>query len=98
MPYADGWWFLGMHLFWWLFWVSLFVALFSVVTPVRRNHARPAERALEILQRRYAAGQFSTDEYERRKRMLQRSRPNDSSSSVGNVRLARRYADPPRGT
>ena len=97
MPYADGWWFLGMHLFWWLFWVSLFVALFSVVTPVRRKHARSAGRGLDILQRRYASGHFSTEEYERRKRVLQPSRPNGSSSSGANVRLARRYSDRPRG-
>ena len=82
MSYSGGWWFLGMHLFWWLFWVSLVMAVFSVVTPIPRKHARSGDRGLGILQRRYAAGHFSTAEYERRKRMLQRTEPNGSSSDA----------------
>lgn len=70
----DGWGFWGMHLFWWLFWIALIVALFSVFTPVSRGRRR--EKPLDILQRRYAAGELSTEEYEERKRILER----DSSS------------------
>lgn len=66
----EGWGFWGMHLFWWLFWIVVIVALFTVFTPVARGrrHVTP----LEILQRRYAAGEISSDEYEERKRVLER--------------------------
>ncbi len=65
-----GWGFLGMHLFWWLFWVSLVVMLFTPITPVSISRRR--ETALEVLQRRYASGDFTTAEYEERKAKLER--------------------------
>ena len=64
--------FFGMHILWWAFWTFLIVTLLSTVTPVPRNQLRSGERALDILRRRYAAGHFSTDEYERRKAVLER--------------------------
>ena len=65
----DGsWGFLGMHLFWWLFWAVLLFAFFSLATPMPRRRAR--ETPFEILQRRYAAGEISTGEYEERKALL----------------------------
>jgi putative membrane protein len=70
--YEGGWWFWGMHLFWWLFWIVLIVTFFSVLTPVPRRRAR--ETPLEILQRRYAAGEISSEEYEERKVKLERDR------------------------
>lgn len=66
----DGWGFFGMHVFWWLFWIVLIVAFFSLLTPVPRHRAR--ETPLQILQRRYAAGEVSTQEYEERKARLER--------------------------
>lgn len=59
----------GMHVFWWLFWIVLIAALFFSITPVSRNRRR--ETPLEILQRRYAAGEISTEEYEERKAKLE---------------------------
>jgi putative membrane protein len=58
----------GMHFFWWLFWVLAIMLLFSPITPIStgRRHQTP----LEILQRRYAAGEVSTTEYEERKAKL----------------------------
>lgn len=65
-----GWGFMGMHAFWWLFWVILIVVLFSYFTPVPRS--RPRETPLELLQKRYAAGEISSEEYEERKARLER--------------------------
>lgn len=65
----DGWGLWGMHLFWWLFWIILIVALFSLFTPVPR--ARQRATALELLARRYATGEISTEEYEERKAKLE---------------------------
>ena len=75
MFHVTGWWFFGMHFFWWAFWIVLIVTAFSPVTPVPKNQLRSGERALDILRRRFAAGQISTEEYERRKAVLERDEP-----------------------
>lgn len=67
MHYGE-WGFWGMHVFWWLFWVAVIVVLFLPLTPVSRGRRR--ETPLEVLQRRYAAGEISTEEYEERKSKL----------------------------
>lgn len=68
MHFFNGWGFLGMHVFWWLFWIILILALFGFFEPVPRHRAR--ETPLQVLQRRYAAGEISTEEYEERKKHL----------------------------
>ena len=68
MSVAEGVWFWGMHVFWWVFWILLISLFFAVLTPVPRNKLR--ETPLQILQRRYAAGEISTQEYEERKAHL----------------------------
>ena len=70
MHFVDGGWFWGMHLFWWLFWFALIAVFFSLLAPVPRRKVR--ETPLQILQRRYAAGEISTQEYEERKSKLER--------------------------
>ncbi len=65
-----GYW-LGMNLVWWIFWVALFVLFFSFLTPVSRRAGRRPSDPVEILRRRYAAGELTTAEYdERRARLL----------------------------
>lgn len=68
MHYGE-WGFWGMHIFWWLFWIAVIVVLFLPITPVSRGRRR--ETPLEVLQRRYAAGEVSTEEYEERKAKLE---------------------------
>ena len=67
--FADGS-FWGMHLLWWLFWFALISVFFGLLTPVPRNKVR--ETPAQILQRRYAAGEISSTEYEERKTRLER--------------------------
>ena len=62
--------FWGMHFFWWLFWIAVIVLLFSPIAPISPGRRR--QTPLEILQRRYAAGEVSTKEYEERKVKLER--------------------------
>lgn len=62
--------FWGMHFFWWLFWVVVIMLLFSPITPISTGRRR--QTPLEVLQRRYAAGEVSTTEYEERKTKLDR--------------------------
>jgi len=79
--HSGGWWFFGMHAFWWLFWAVLLIGLFTLLTPVRRGRERSHSAPLDILQRRYAAGEISTEEYEQRKAVLERdASPMDRSS------------------
>lgn len=70
MHFSDGGWFWGMHFFWWLFWVMLITMFFGLMTPVPRHRAR--EMPLQILQRRLAAGEVSSEDYEERKAKLER--------------------------
>lgn len=71
----DGGWF-GMHMIWWLFWIILLVSFFSFSTPVPRKKARLNRLTpLDILQRRFAANEISTEDYEERKAILERDAP-----------------------
>ncbi len=61
----------GMHLIWWFFWIILLVSFFSFSSPVSRKRAKLYRfTPLELLQRRYAAGEIKTEEYEERKALL----------------------------
>ena len=70
MHLIDGGWFWGMHFLWWIFWILIIAFFVCGLTPVPRNKVR--ETPLQILQRRYAAGEITTEEYEERKQRLER--------------------------
>jgi putative membrane protein len=73
------WTFFGMHFFWWLAWIALIIAFFSTMASAARRTGRlREEEPLGILQRRYAAGEITTQEYEERKRVIER----DSRESI----------------
>ena len=68
--FGHEWSFWGMHAFWWLFWVVVIAAAFFLFqAPGGRTTER--ETPLELLQRRYAAGEISKEEFEERKRTLE---------------------------
>lgn len=70
MWYGDGWMF-GMHFLWWILWIVLVVLLIALL--VRQGTEPPSSReqsALEILERRFAAGEISSEEFEERKARL----------------------------
>lgn len=73
----------GMHWFWWIFWILAIVGVVWMINRMQqeRSAAPPAspreptrETPLETLQRRYAEGEITTDEYEERKERLERDR------------------------
>lgn len=68
--YEHGWGFFGMHALWWLFWVVLLGALLWGLWPGPGRREAGGESPYEILQRRYARGEISKEEYEERKRTL----------------------------
>lgn len=65
----------GMHWLWWIIWILLIGGLaWVLVRSQRKDSGAPPSREspLEVLQRRYAEGELSTDEYEERKERLER--------------------------
>ena len=72
--HIGDWWFLGMHAFWWLFWLLIIIAFVLLFTPVPKQQVRQRASPLDVLQRRYAAGEISTEEYEQRRAVLLRDR------------------------
>lgn len=68
----------GMHWFWWIFWGLVIVGVVWMVVRTQQQAGQPdrpaRETPLDILQRRYAEGEISTEEYEERKERLERDR------------------------
>lgn len=63
----------GMHAFWWVFWVVVVIALAvwgRGDSPARRDRLR--ETPHEMLRRRLANGEVNAEEYEKRKAILDR--------------------------
>lgn len=88
--FVDSTHFVGMHLFWWLFWVVAFVTFFSVMTPMPRQRAkRLNETPRDTILRRFAHGEIDEQEYERRKIIVDRDVRHDSElkqrGAVGSV-------------
>jgi putative membrane protein len=77
MIYYPYW---GMSGVWWLFWACAVIALFAFAAPVPRTRLRELRNSspLAILQRRYAAGELTTEQYEERKAVLERDRWSDA--------------------
>jgi putative membrane protein len=65
----DGYHFWGMHLIWWMVWLSLLFWIFA--TPYQIPFQRSAKNTpLDILQKRFASGQITKEEYEERRAIL----------------------------
>ena len=66
----------GMHWGWWIFWILMILFAVWVLTQRRPSASPPQahESPLDILQRRYASGEISTEEYEERKARLKADR------------------------
>ena len=71
--FYDGYHFFGMHLFWWFFWILFFFMLFGLFEPPVPKK-RKGQDALEILQKRFAAGSISKEEYAEHKAILEKDR------------------------
>lgn len=63
--------FMGMNMVWWIVWLVLIFAVFFI--PFSRGRVQK-ETPLDILQKKYASGKMTTQEYEERKAILQRDK------------------------
>ena len=65
---------MGGHALWWVFWIAVVIALLFWVQRGYPGHPKPPpETPHEVLRRRLANGEISTDEYEQRKTILERN-------------------------
>lgn len=63
----------GMHWLWWIFWIVI-ILLAAWGMTARASRSRPSdssETPLQVLERRYANGEISTEEYRERKAELE---------------------------
>ena len=60
----------GMHWVWWFVWIMLLFWIFAIPynIPGQRNRK---DSPLDILQRRFALGEITADEYQERKQILE---------------------------
>ena len=63
----------GMHWLWWTFWVVLIgVLVYTLWGKPSEQRRRLRETPQQALQRRLASGEITTDDYEKRKALLDR--------------------------
>ena len=70
MWHYDGHHFWGMHWFWWILWVIFIFWIFATPYDVP-GQRKKKESPLDILKKRYAAGEINTQEFEERKKVLE---------------------------
>ena len=63
--------FWGMHLFWWIIWMALLFWVFFTPWSIPGDRRR-RELPLDILQRRYASGEISKEQYLEQKELLEK--------------------------
>ena len=60
----------GMHLFWWVVWIMMLIWIF--VLPYRIPFQRyKIDSPLDILQKRFASGEITNEEYQEKKKILE---------------------------
>lgn len=71
--FHDGGYMVGMHAWWWLFWVVLIgVSLYSLLGRSAGRGRGRRDEPHTILQRRLASGELTPPQYEERKALLDR--------------------------
>lgn len=65
-------WMWGMHWSWWIVWIAVIVLVVVLLTRAGGSTEGRRESPLDILERRYAAGEISTEDYEERRARLLR--------------------------
>lgn len=66
----EGYHFGGMHLFWWFIWMVIIVWIFAIPYDLP-GQRKKKDSPLDILKKRYAAGEINNEEYEGKKKLIQ---------------------------
>ena len=75
MFYENYYW--GMSFFWWILWMGLLFWIFAVPYDIPFQRKRK-DSALDILQKRFASGQISGNEYAQSRKILENDLPGRS--------------------
>ena len=68
--FYSGYYFAGMHLIWWFFWILFIVSLSIFLKKIARNRNKKETR-LDLLKNRFAAGHINNQEYLEKKKLLE---------------------------
>jgi putative membrane protein len=60
----------GMHFIWWAVWIILFFWIFALPYNIPGQRMKK-DSPLDILKRRFAAGEITNDEYQEKKKILE---------------------------
>tara|TARA_R110000868_G_scaffold308922_1_gene570342 strand:- start:210 stop:431 length:222 start_codon:yes stop_codon:yes gene_type:complete len=69
--FYEGYHFWGMHLLWWIIWLVILFWIFAIPDDIP-GQRKKKESALDVLKRKYASGEYTTQEYMERKKELSR--------------------------
>jgi len=69
MDQYDGYHFYGMHMIWWIMW-AIFILWILASTIKASNKKKKEETPLDILKKRFANGDISKEEFEEKKKIL----------------------------
>jgi len=74
----DGYHFGGMHLIWWFIWMIFIFWIFAIPFDIP-GQRKKKDSPLDILQKRFAAGQITKENYQEHKALLEKdlSKEND---------------------
>lgn len=67
--YSYNYYFWGMHLIWWFIWIVLIVWIFAIPYDIP-GQRKKKDSPFDILQKRFAAGNITKEEYEEKKKIL----------------------------
>jgi putative membrane protein len=68
--FYNGYQFWGMNLIWWVIWLFFIFWIFAIPYNIP-GQRRKKDSPLDILQKRFASGEISNEEYNVKKRILQ---------------------------
>jgi len=68
MMYNGGFW--GMNLIWWFIWMGMIFWIFATPYSIPGQRFKK-DSAFDILRKRYAAGELTTEEYKEKKKVLE---------------------------
>ena len=77
MHMYNGYHFFGMHLMWWFMWLVLLFWIFATPYDIP-GQRKKKDSSFDILQKRFASGQITKEEYQERKKILE----NDSAKKT----------------
>lgn len=61
----------GMNIVWWIAWIILIFWIFAIPVAIPGQRKR-ADSTLQILQKRFAAGEITTDDYFEKKKIIEK--------------------------